>query len=284
MQVRLWWYRWQARRRAADHRPVRAVPPGLAAVLVLVVVVLGWTRGWLGPVGLDAPRALLRIDGRLVLVPAPVPGGVRAAPAVAVTGSGPHAFLHTQTDGSPVGYDPCRPVHFVVRPDHAPASGDALLADAVVRIQAATGLVLVDDGPTSEAPSEDRAVVQRRYGAGWAPVLVVWSDPVESPVLAGDVGGIGGSSVVPAAHGGRTYLAAGSLVLDAADLERILVGPDGYPRARAVVLHELGHVVGLDHVDAPGELMAPSTGTTTTLGPGDREGLALVGQVPCDGA
>jgi hypothetical protein len=74
------------------------------------------------------------------------------------------------------------------------------------------------------------------------------------------------------------------VLLDAPDLAAILAAPDGYARARAVLVHEVAHVIGLDHVDDAGELMAPTMGVRTGLGPGDLAGLARVGQVACDGA
>ncbi len=49
-----------------------------------------------------------------------------------------------------------------------------------------------------------------------------------------------------------------------------------------MILHELVHVVGLAHVDDPTELMHPeSQDGVTALGPGDRAGLARLGQGPC---
>ena len=47
------------------------------------------------------------------------------------------------------------------------------------------------------------------------------------------------------------------------------------------LLHELGHLVGLDHVDDPNELMYPRAAERTSYGPGDLKGLALLGAIPC---
>jgi hypothetical protein len=57
--------------------------------------------------------------------------------------------------------------------------------------------------------------------------------------------------------------------------------PNGRDLARAVVMHELAHVVGLDHVDDPGELMHDQNVGTLDFGPGDLEGLAALGSGSC---
>ena len=50
---------------------------------------------------------------------------------------------------------------------------------------------------------------------------------------------------------------------------------------QAIVDHEFGHVVGLDHVHDPRELMNEDNVGLTTYGPGDREGLARLGAIDC---
>lgn len=47
------------------------------------------------------------------------------------------------------------------------------------------------------------------------------------------------------------------------------------------MLHEIAHVVGLSHVDEPTELMAATNSGQIDFGPGDREGLARLGSLPC---
>jgi hypothetical protein len=139
-------------------------------------------------------------------------------------------------------------------------------------------------GTTEEQPTRDRALRQPwRYGSGWAPVLVAWTTPDQEPDLAGDVAGIGGSAAVDEGLGSRPRLVTGSVSIDAPDAERTLSrgGAAGRDVVRALLMHELGHLVGLDHVADPDELMhAESTGRTS-FGPGDLEGLAAVGAGRC---
>ncbi|HEY3436497.1 MAG TPA: matrixin family metalloprotease [Actinotalea sp.] len=250
---------------------------GLALGGALALQASGWDLG-----ALTRPRAFVEVAGQAVAVPRAAETVGRLLPAVEATTTGSYAFLHVTPDGGPVGYDPCRQVRYVVRPDHMPSSGQALIEDAVSIVSAATGLSFVSAGTTEEAPAVDRQLIQDRYGPGWAPVLIAWSDEQEMPELAGQVAGVGGSAAVPGSDGQGQWLAAGRVVLDTVDLNELLARPGGYERARAVLVHELSHVVGLDHVDDRGELMAPITAARTDLGPGDREGLALVGQVACE--
>lgn len=281
------WRRRAARleRRGGGATARAGVHPLLAIALVTALAGLAWSHGLLpAALGIPQPRALISVEGHLVAVPAPAKTQVRVLPAVPVTTTGPYAFLIMTPTGAPVGFDPCRPIRYVVRPDEAPSDGDRMIAEAVATISRATGLAFVDAGYTSEEPLLHRPLVQARYGDGWAPVLFAWSDARASPELAGSTAGLGGSSVVPAASGPREFLAGGRVLLDAPDLTAILAGPDGYARAGAVIVHEVAHVVGLDHVNDPDELMAPVMGQRTDLGPGDLAGLARVGQVACDGA
>jgi hypothetical protein len=180
-----------------------------------------------------------------------------------------------------VAYDPCRPVHYVVRPDNAPAGSEGLVQDAVAEVSAATGLQFVDDGTTTEAPTEDRDLYQPElYGKTWVPVLITWTSPAEIPGLAGDVAGLGGSDYAQTPEAPLVYV-GGQVQLDAPDATAMLQHPGGRAYLKAVILHELGHVVGLDHVDDPDELMYEENAGRISFGEGDRAGLALLGTGPC---
>jgi hypothetical protein len=180
-----------------------------------------------------------------------------------------------------VAYDPCRPIHYVVRPDGAPIGSEGLIEEAVAEVAAATGLTFVADGTTAEPPSTERDLYQPEvYGKRWVPVLLTWSGPEETPGLAGDVLGLGGSGY---AHTpGHLFVYVGGQVwMDAADAAGTLALPGGRDHLRATIMHELAHVVGLDHVDDPTQLMSAGNGGALSFGSGDRAGLALLGRGPC---
>ncbi|MGY1753854.1 matrixin family metalloprotease [Blastococcus sp. SYSU D01042] len=254
--------------------------PGRALASVAVVAAL------VGAVFLVDGTGLLggRVTPSVAAGPSP---GFEAAdeplgtPPAAPDGGGTHAFVALQPDSDrPVAYDPCRPIHYVVRPDGAPAGSSTLLAEAFARVTEVTGLQFVDDGATDEQPSPERERYQPdRYGDRWAPVLITWETAQENPDLV-TAAGMAGSSWLSYPGEPSVYV-TGTVVLDADDFVEMLSWPDGWAAARAVVLHELGHLVGLDHVDDPTQLMHPEAGAALDFAAGDLTGLVRLGQGEC---
>src|SRR5712691_7036341 len=58
---------------------------------------------------------------------------------------GPHGFLNLNTDGTPVRWNPCQPIHYQVNLANAPTSAVADVQEAVRRVQAATGITWIYD-------------------------------------------------------------------------------------------------------------------------------------------
>jgi hypothetical protein len=201
------------------------------------------------------------------------------------------SFTFVKADNcSPVRWDPCQPVHFVVNPAGAPAGGVADVQEAFNRLGQATGIAFTNDGTTDEVGRRG-PYVEDRYPGRWAPILVSWTrnsgnrPNVEVvgtgfPYRAGDV------------------LVSGTLTLNAdavSDRAKNTPIPDGYAPAPGfgaigaegatwgrVIMHELAHVMGLGHTRDRDQLMYPDTAEqtshTTDYRPGDREGLRLLGR------
>ncbi|MDP9465976.1 MAG: matrixin family metalloprotease [Actinomycetota bacterium] len=212
------------------------------------------------------------------------PGEPLGRPATAPAGQGGYAFLDERPDGSgrPVTFDPCKPIHYVVRPDGQPPSGPAAVVAALAEVSRATGLVFVDDGPTQEAPTADRHLTGRwSLRATPTPVLIAWATEDEWPSLAGSVVGEAGP-VSQTLAGSTPRFVTGQVVLDAADLAHPPGDAIAAEQVRLVALHEVGHLVGLGHVDDRTQLMHAETGPGLTgFGAGDLRGLHELGSGEC---
>jgi hypothetical protein len=206
-------------------------------------------------------------------------GGPTRAPTPQ-TRSGPrYTFIETIA-GQPVRWNPCELIHYVVN-DELATYPDPLAdtQEAVQRVSDATGIQFVYDGETDEEPEPGRSVYQPdRYGDEWAPVLIAWTDPDDSPLQFehGDEIALGVASPQAPTHGRFDIFVSGWVALNA-DYR----GPGGFDSTSAVGLtiqHELGHVMGMGHTKVYGELMQGSGGGALNWGQGDLDGLEQLGR------
>jgi predicted Zn-dependent protease len=99
--------------------------------------------------------------------------------------------------------------------------------------------------------------------------------------LDADALGAGGSASVKVPNGQRAFV-TGKMELDAEKLTRILKQPNGKHVVKAVVMHELGHIMGLTHVNSSDQLMNPRFHRDVTdFSAGDLTGLAALGKGTC---
>jgi hypothetical protein len=272
------------------HHDRRTLPTLIAAILIIGVAT--WTT-----TGHDHHRAVAA--PRVTVRPTPMPTATqpRTAPPpglgeqptalgtpLAQEGRTSQSFAFTSLqNGSlePVAFSPCRPIYYVVRPDNAPSDGDAVITRAIVSVSLATGLRFVFDGPTTEAVVVPRRPYQpERYGDRWAPVLIAWTGTGEVPDSSTDVAGVATAQRVTPKGGPAVYV-TGEVYLDAQKLAQIR-HDDGPRLAQAMVEHELGHLVGLAHVNDPAQVMFPrASRTVLDYQAGDLTGLARLGQGAC---
>jgi hypothetical protein len=172
----------------------------------------------------------------------------------------------------PVSYDPCHTIHYVVRVGLGPLNGAALVREAVDRVSQATGLRFEFDGMTDEVPQyADRRLPDQ-------PVWIGWAGESETDLWAreGDVVGVAASAPMVNDNGHQVYVTGFAAFRPDNSLPPTFGAGE---TEGSVILHELGHVVGLDHVDDEREVMFGSVShfTGDGYGPGDLRGLWELG-------
>ena len=193
----------------------------------------------------------------------------------------PEAFeflRHDPKSGGPVRYNPCEPLHYVINPEGAPEGGVQDVKDGIALVSEVTGIEFVYDGTSREKLDADRAIYQpSRYGREqWAPIILGWVPKEDLLLKNRHAIGAGGSAAAKNGTGNLVYVSG--IVTFNGDLAI----PTGYGPGRTwgdVVLHEMGHVLGLDHVDDELQLMFPNiTSGPARLGSGDEAGFKKVGR------
>jgi hypothetical protein len=206
-----------------------------------------------------------------------------------------YTFLHVLPDGcTPSRFNPCEPIHYVQNAADAPPDVVVNVREAFRRLSEATGMTFVDDGLTDET-ARTRPYIPERYGARWAPILIVWEHfPAEQTTgrsqILGNTFVYREQGVVVSARL-RFNVDAYNDEFTKAPIQAGFGPPSGSgtgPIGREnitwgrIVLHELAHVVGLGHTRNLASLMYPDAAQQTTRPAGfhrdDFEGLRYLGR------
>jgi hypothetical protein len=195
---------------------------------------------------------------------------------------GAFRFLERAAGGAPVRWNPCETITYAVNTRGATSPVRPDLKEALRRVTLATGVEFKSVGTTRE--TFIRAYLRMRYQGviRKAELIVIWvdhddyesilrglHDPRPSVAFAKTMAGL---------YAHRDQYFGGIIVMDA---DATAARGFGYRYAHgSVLLHELGHVMGLDHVKDPDQLMYAGPHANFSVrdfGPGDLEGLRRVG-------
>ncbi len=219
----------------------------------------------LGPrsqVGTWTVRATHPAEGALVA------GAGEATTKVTVTGIGKRTAWRpiAGTKKAPARWGTCR-IGYRVNERRMPATGMADLREAMRRVTQVTGIRFRYRGRTSAVP-------QGSYGGpGLNKMVVAWAPPARSGGLLVDgVGGVGGTSRT------SSRLLSGYVLMNSDYSDKAEAGFGAGQPLGLVLMHELGHVVGLDHATDAKQIMAPGSPLPAAVwGAADLNGLRHVG-------
>jgi hypothetical protein len=184
------------------------------------------------------------------------------------------ATQHTYSTSSYARWNPCETIGYRVNAAQATAGAVGDVKEAFRRLSQATGFRFAYKGTTSGIPS---------LGTNsWYPsntdIVVAWARPAQSTMLAayGDAVAVG-AAVTSGGYAQSDGTSVSKIVKGAVvvDSRRTYRGGFGSGKTRGdIVLHELGHTMGLGHTGSAKQIMYPYVTTgLARLGEGDLKGL-----------
>lgn len=262
-----------------------------AGVLAAVVVLAAVAAGLLGPTGASAQGPATVPAVRVLAAPQVVVPDERHAHGVedALTALATVKPRYLGGGTRPAAWwDRCGTITYAI--DTAGLKGSGLSAKderawvkrSLSVVAKITGYRFKDVGAATVRPSSTSLLPVKQTRGKAAELLITFGSASSGPrsyrvpdLLAGGVAGVGG-----AAWRG-TEIGAGFVVLDAADLAGF-GGAQGSKVGREIYLHEVGHAMGLDHVDHGRQIMYPTArGTLSAYGSVDVKGLKALAAKPC---
>ncbi|HET6809441.1 MAG TPA: hypothetical protein VFH50_00355 [Acidimicrobiales bacterium] len=266
---------------ALGHSPVSAAASGpgfdgylLAAADGTVVSTraeTGASPGTTSPHGIPAPSGPAAPAGPTVV------GNEGWTPTAADPG---YTLLYPDgSGGTRARWNPCAAIRWAVNLSDAPANALSDAQQAVAQVSAATGIPFTYAGTTDTAPNPSGPGGQLPAGID---AVIAWLPPSDFAVNATEAG-FGGNWWAPAT-GPTERIYQGYAIVNG-DLASGFLHPGfgpGYSEGH-LLLHELGHMMGLGHTADPSEVMTPQQGplSSAAYGPGDLQGLRVLGAGPC---
>ena len=169
---------------------------------------------------------------------------------------GPHEWMYTNADASPVRWDPCQTIAWYYDPTLEPYNALPMLTETFGYVADITGLDLQYGGTIAGEPYRITGAITVR----WEPDLG----------FAAGLAGPGGGYV-----DGVLQWVNGEIMLDASD--HPLYTDWSRPGWNQIALHELGHALGLSHTTSNTELMHDQNLGRLDWNDGDLQGLLDLG-------
>jgi hypothetical protein len=183
--------------------------------------------------------------------------------------------INKNPNGTVTRWNPCDGAITVkVNPTGGGAGALADAQNAIKALKAGTGLNFVYDGTTTFVPRSSN------QGSQPAKIVIAWGSRSQTDLLnAGAIGEGGWRSTGTSPDGAKwTWkIVSGFVVVD--PTARLSAGFGRGVTRGSLLLHELGHVAGLNHTSQTSQVMASalSSSSYASWGTGDKTGLGVVG-------
>lgn len=256
-----------------------------AALATAALAVAGMAAVAAAPAAVAHPiSSLSAADALFLPVPSTVPALTGSVSSAATVGAATTTISSSSyrfssiLDGAPVRWNPCQAIHWRANVAVGPVGGLDVLKAAVAHVSYTTGTTWVYDGTTLTVPST--AYLPRTPTNTNKPVVIGWTDGAHSDLLAGRPAQVLGMTRTTwfGVDDGMGHRAAATRAAVVA-LDRTNHLPlRGVQSWSATALHELGHVMGLDHPADSRQLMAATLPNAATLQAGDNTGLVRLGR------
>lgn len=183
-------------------------------------------------------------------------------------------------------------IHYVINNTLGPPEAVAMVHAAVADLAAATGFTFVYDGLTSEyvghtlvggteIPAFRESYQPARYGERWVPVWIGARNDFEFTPTVGQAGPVPHASLratqIVEIDGIQYNTGEPTWVTGAVSYHWKAGGPVTLTDLPAIIRHELGHLIGLNHAGDQNQLMFPTITGLSNFANGDKLGLHLLG-------
>jgi hypothetical protein len=176
----------------------------------------------------------------------------------------------------PFRWETCDPIPYRVNLGGTSHRNLVVLRSALDQIAEASGFTFQYAGSTSVVPfHKGHDTLDQVPDDG---LYVAWTTAGQVPRLAGNVIGLGGPGVSYHRVGTEWQVTSGGVAIDRTTRLSTALDADG-PTLKSLLLHELGHAMGLGHSRSKANVMYEGLGSWSrpVLGPGDRAGLRDLG-------
>ena len=184
--------------------------------------------------------------------------------------------------GAPVRWNPCETITYALNTAGAPSPVRGDLREAIRRVTRATGIQFRSVGTTRETFVRAYQRMRFRGVIRKAALIVIWVDHDDYQQILRLLGdprpSIAFAKTMAGLYAHRDQYFGGIVVMDGDATARRGFGD--FTSHGSVLLHELGHIMGLDHVKDPDQLMYSGRHPNFRVrdfGSGDLEGLRRLG-------